>query len=280
MTPFFADAGLVRRIEDAEARVVLAGGHAAQRRRGDAIVTPLSGGVAVFTGDSSPFDKVAGLGFEPLDLTALALHESAVHAHGGAVQIELSSRGDPSVAKAFSQRGYALTAFEDVLGLSLAAAPSGRESIDTSSASAIDVRAALPIEIDAWIDTLVAGFADADDQGAPSHESFPRDAIVRAMHDQLAAPGVAAYLARCDGAIVGGASLRVNGTIAQLSGAATLRPHRRRGVQTALTRVRLAEAAHAGAEIATVTTLPGSKSQENAVRGGFSLLYTRAVLIK
>lgn len=55
---------------------------------------------------------------------------------------------------------------------------------------------------------------------------------------------------------------------------------RRQGVQTALTRVRLAEAARSGAELATVTTLPGSKSQENSTRQGFAILYTRAVLIK
>ena len=40
------------------------------------------------------------------------------------------------------------------------------------------------------------------------------------------------------------------------------------------------DAAAAGADIAVVTTQPGSKSQQNAQRQGFSLLYTRAMLIK
>jgi len=43
---------------------------------------------------------------------------------------------------------------------------------------------------------------------------------------------------------------------------------------------RLADAAAAGCDIAVVTTLPGSKSQENVQRRGFDLLYTRAILMK
>ena len=68
--------------------------------------------------------------------------------------------------------------------------------------------------------------------------------------------------------------------LAQLTGAATVRAYRRRGVQTALLSTRLADAAAAGCDIAVVTTQPGSKSQQNVQRRGFYLLYTRAVLGK
>jgi hypothetical protein len=43
---------------------------------------------------------------------------------------------------------------------------------------------------------------------------------------------------------------------------------------------RLADAAGAGSDLAVVTTQPGSKSQENVQKKGFSLLYARAILIK
>ena len=56
--------------------------------------------------------------------------------------------------------------------------------------------------------------------------------------------------------------------------------HRRRGVQTALLSARLADAAAAGCDIAVITTQPGSKSQQNAQRRGFDLLYTRAILVR
>jgi hypothetical protein len=38
---------------------------------------------------------------------------------------------------------------------------------------------------------------------------------------------------------------------------------------------RLADAATAGCDVAVITTQPGSKSPENAQRGGFDLLYAR-----
>ena len=68
--------------------------------------------------------------------------------------------------------------------------------------------------------------------------------------------------------------------VAQLRGAATRPPFRRRGLQTAMLHLRLREAAKAGCDVAILTTEPGSKSQENGQRAGFALLYSRAVLIK
>jgi GNAT superfamily N-acetyltransferase len=65
-----------------------------------------------------------------------------------------------------------------------------------------------------------------------------------------------------------------------MAGAATVPAHRRRGIQSALLSTRLADAKAAGCEVAVITTQPGSKSQQNAQRQGFDLLYTRAVLVK
>lgn len=42
----------------------------------------------------------------------------------------------------------------------------------------------------------------------------------------------------------------------------------------------LADAARTGCDVATMTTAPGSKSQHNARRQGFELLYTRAILVR
>jgi hypothetical protein len=51
-------------------------------------------------------------------------------------------------------------------------------------------------------------------------------------------------------------------------------------VHTALLSARLADAAAAGCDVAVIITQPGSKSQQNAQRHGFDLLYARAVLVK
>ncbi|MGZ6124464.1 MAG: GNAT family N-acetyltransferase [Myxococcales bacterium] len=114
----------------------------------------------------------------------------------------------------------------------------------------------------------------------PSHESFAREAIRAVLRDMIAVPGFLAYLARRGDTVAGGASLRVHEGIAQLAGAATLPAHRRRGVQTALPRRRLLFAAQAGCDLAVVTTQPGSVSQANVRREGFSLLNSRAILLK
>ncbi|MBO3749811.1 hypothetical protein J5X84_27335 [Streptosporangiaceae bacterium NEAU-GS5] len=50
-------------------------------------------------------------------------------------------------------------------------------------------------------------------------------------------------------------------------------------MHTALLSARLADAA-GDCDMAVVTATPGSKSQQNAQRQGFHLLYTRAVLVK
>jgi len=74
--------------------------------------------------------------------------------------------------------------------------------------------------------------------------------------------------------------MRIDGSLAQLTGAATLPAFRRRCLQTALTLHRLAEARAAGCDLAVGTPAPGSKSQENAQRRGFDVLYSRAILVK
>ena len=73
---------------------------------------------------------------------------------------------------------------------------------------------------------------------------------------------------------------RLNEEINAFNVAATVPAHRRRGVQTALLSARLADAAAGGCDVAVIITQPGSKSQQNAQRQGFDLLYTRAVLVK
>ena len=100
------------------------------------------------------------------------------------------------------------------------------------------------------------------------------------MNDSMRTAGMERYVARRDGVVAGGASLRLGDGVALLCGAATLPEHRRRGVQRALLHERLRAAATRGCDIAVVTTQPASKSQANVERIGFALLYVRAVLVK
>jgi ribosomal protein S18 acetylase RimI-like enzyme len=192
------------------------------------------------------------------------------------VQAEVSSLGDPDVVRTLTKRGYELIGFENVLGLGITP-----ERVRELSQRPVDVEVTLASDQEAgpWLDAVIEGFLHPDTfDGPPSHDSFARDVLERVLGDTIAAAGFERFLARRDGLVAGGASFRIEDGVAQLSGAATLPAHRRRGVQSALLRHRLLEAARRGCDIAVVTTQPGSKSQENVQKAGFSLLYCRAVL--
>ena len=275
----YATASLAARIERAECAMLrdLAGGASRRLPPEARIAIDVGGGVALFLGHGSPANKLAGLGFDaPPASAALDAVEAAFAAHGAPLQAELSSLGDPAVGRLLTDRGYRLIGFENVLGLDLT-----RAAIEAHRDPAIEMARVTAAETDAWMDAVADGFAHPDTfDGPPSHESFDREAIARIFADALATPSFERYLARRNGAVAGGASLRRDTGIAQLAGAATVPAHRRHGVQTALLRHRLRESAHRGCDVAVVTTQPGSKSTENVQRFGFAILYVRAVLVK
>jgi GNAT superfamily N-acetyltransferase len=276
-SPLFGGTAVAERIERVEAQLVVRGSEAARRRRADTVgfVIPIAGGVASFAEEGSPLNKVAGLGFGGVpSAAALDEIERAFTACGAPVQIELAHLADPAIGALLTERGYRLASFENVLGLVL----TGEHERVTPPG--VEVRPSGDGEFEPWLDVVADGFTHPDTQGVPWHEEFPREIIDRAMRDLAAAAGVMRYLALRDGVIAGGASYRIAEGVAQLTGAATAPAHRSRGVQTALLSARLADAAAAGCDLAVITTQPGSKSQQNAQRRGFDLLYTRAVLVK
>ncbi|WP_372664925.1 GNAT family N-acetyltransferase [Amycolatopsis kentuckyensis] len=263
----FCGTALAARIERAEARLTAACSDAARARRGDAtgFARPLSGGIASFAEADSPFNKIIGLGFDGLP-DALDEVEAAFAELGAPVQVELSQLADPAVGAVLTRRGYHLESFENVLGRRLAGPGPGG-----------DARLTRDDELESWLAMVADATAVADTEGVPSHEDFPRETLMHALRDMA---GVRRYVAEREGEFAGGASFRVTDGIAQFTGAATVPRFRRRGVQTALLRARLAAAAEAGCDVAVVTTQPGSKSQQNVQRQGFDLLYARAILVK
>ncbi|MET4426953.1 GNAT superfamily N-acetyltransferase [Mycolicibacterium sp. 624] len=272
--PLFCGTALARRIESAEAQLIVAATEGVRSRGAAGLVMPVAGGFACFADNGSPMNKVVGLGFDGVPAgAAMDEVERTLFGHGVSVQVELSSLADPSVAALLSGRGYQLAGFKNVLGRSL------QPGLEPAASSAIEARMSTDDELDAWVEVVVEGFAHPDGAGVPSHEDFPRDIVARVERD-LEAAGLTAYVAFCDGVIAGGGGLCVTNGVAQLAATATAPAFRRRGVQSALMTVRLRDAAKAGCDIAVVTTDPGSTSQKNVQSKGFHLLYTRAVLAK
>lgn len=275
--PLFCSVEMAARIEGTEQRMIAEAATAAGRRDPGlgAFVRPLAGGAAVFAGPLSPLTKIVGLGFDggPIE-AALAEIEAALAVHRVSPRIELASLADPALAAFLTRRGYVFTGVENVLGRRLA----GFEA--PPPAAGVAIEASGEEGLDAWLDLAITGFAHPDAEGAGVDESFPREILDAVMRDLAAASGFTRLVARRDGAPAGAASLRIDGGVALLCGAATLPAHRRRGVQSALVGERLARARLAGCELAVVTVQPGSRSQQNAQRQGFQLLYTRAVLVR
>src|SRR5438045_4452001 len=92
--PLFCGSDLAARVERAEARLIAEATEAARRRRADGLgfVIPVAGGVATFAEEGSPYNKVAGLGFDGLpDADVLDEVESAFSCRGAAVQAEVAS---------------------------------------------------------------------------------------------------------------------------------------------------------------------------------------------
>ena len=274
----FVSTELAARIERAEVRLSASMGHGviASHTRKDAFVDDLGDGVAVYIAPASPMNKMIGVGFGPaIPDEQLARVEQKFRDRGVPLQAEVSTLADPAFAGRLSARGYVLQGFENVLGRPI-------ESSDTGPSRAGEIEVGPMPENDGerWLDVAVTGFLHPDTQGVPGEPLPPRDVLEPALRDFLGVPGFRRYYAWVGGSIAGIATMRIDDGLAQLCGAATCVEYRRRGVQTALLQQRLADARHAGCDLALLTTQPGSKSQQNGHRQGFALLYSRAILVK
>ena len=273
----FCDPPMAARIDRAEARMCAEFANLVGSRSPGARVTtmPLAGGLAVYAGPGAPMNKVIGLGLgDALDASALAEVEAEWESRREAVRVELSTLDNGAAARMLTARGYRLLGFENVLGRRLAAS----DAVDPGT-DGPEIVTAADADLERWIEITLDAFAQPDAGPLPTEE-HPRDELAAVFRDISRMSGVARYLAMVAGEAAAAASVRFDGSLAQLTGAATLAPFRRRGLQTALTARRLADAQRAGCDLAVVTTSPGSKSQENAQRHGFELLYARAILVR
>ena len=276
----FATTMLASRIDRAECQITVHFGTLARRRNPDVLLQPMGGATAVYAGPGEPFSKLVGLGFEgPLDEAALDTLECEYDRRGAELRVELSTLADNGVARLLTSRGYVLAGHENVLGLQLT--PDVVARLDEERSSDIDVARVAPEAIFDWIRVVTEAFSHADvfDGPAPT-EAVDTSTMERVFADVAEVPGMSLYLARRSGDVAGGGAVRLLDGLAQLCGAATLPAHRRKGVQSTLLRTRLVDAARLGCDLAVVTTEPGSKSQENAQKAGFALLYSRAILIR
>lgn len=270
----FCPPDLAARIERAEGRLCAAIAEIALTGPNAPFVkaVQIAGGLAVFTSAGAPTSKWMGGGFDAtLDLTGLEEVEAHFAARGARLPAWVSTLADPALAPALCDRGYVPDGFEHVLGHPVLPLPPEAPLRVTRLAAA---------DSDLLAEVMAAALAHPDAQGAAMERVPPMGELRRWAANMTRLDGFRAYAGWVGDDPAGVATLRLDDDIAQFIGAGTMPQFRRRGVQTALLRARLVEAAAAGCTVAVVVTPPGSKSQQNAQRQGFSLLYARQRLDK
>jgi GNAT superfamily N-acetyltransferase len=264
MTTLLLNLELARRIELAEAHAAANCAKALMQLRADAgaAVEAVAGGLAMYCGAESPVTQAIGLGLDgPVSAEEFDRLEEFYRSRKEPVRVETCPLADASLIRHFGERGYRVTEFTNVMalpldGLSFSDAPSAELTIDRIGSEQMDL----------WTLTVSQGFA----------ENFPvTQGILEVMKMFAAGSSVECYLARIDGAVAGGATLALRGGVAGLFGASTLPAFRGRGVQSALLRWRLNRAVEQKCDLAVCLAQPGSVSQRNVMRQGFSALYTR-----
>ena len=224
-------------------------------------VMPLAGGHLVLLGPGMYVNRglALGLGMETTadDLAAL---EASSGAAGVRAEVEVSPLAHPSLLERTASRGYRPAAFRStLLGVPGTEQPS---LADVVTVQEISDHSGLT----EWQAVAAAGFGyTSDDQRRVS------DLYASAIH---LLEQTRLYLARMGGRPVAVASLTIRDDVAILGGMTTVPFARGRGIQAELIRLRLGAAAEAGCAVAISTAAPGSASERNLLRRGFSVAYT------
>jgi GNAT superfamily N-acetyltransferase len=267
-----AGAALARRVERAEIEFCAD----AARWSAEAASLAAGGGWAVYCGPGSPLNKVLGLGVgaavDDADIDAIA---AFYQERGEPARVELCPLTAPDLPARLAARGFELVEFENELARVLPMSPDEMAAVEPSP-QAVRVARATPDQDPAWVEAVAEGFAAAeDDHRRPSRDEIARVALVMQPFTQ---PSIARYLVRVGREIAGAGASYLQGGVLGIFGTSTRPRFRRRGVQRALVRHAIAEAG-GHADLAIATTAPGSTSQRTFERLGFSVVYTRAILV-
>lgn len=234
----------------------------------------LAGGAACYDAPGSWANAALGMGLEgevsgeSLD-ALIAFYED----RGAEARVEICPFVDPSLLRGLAERSFSLRAFENVLARPLLPGENLRASHPLGWPEGLEV-----VRVDPRDEATVRLAVEIASSGFLP-EGIPVDEAELALGVRIAShPRVGTFLALWDGEPAGAGSVEVGGDVAALFGATVLAPFRRQGVQAALILARLALARDAGATLAVIHSHPGIPTERNALRLGFSVAYSKAVL--
>lgn len=260
---------LARRLEDAE----LWGGKrfAAAIQKLDpstkAESFQMAGGNAMYMGGGHPLTQAIGVGLgRPVTPSEFDEMEDFFFSRGVAAQIVICPFTDKSLIELMGARGYSLHHFENVLYRHLLPDEKFKMQID---GFLLERNKPEYFESAAWVQAQCFFREEAADYLPLAWASF----LVEDSLSYIAWAGPELV------AVTGGTLLR-DLKLASLFVTSTLAPYRRRGIQTAMMQARLADAVAAGCDLAFVGAMPGSTTQRNAERLGFTVAYSKTVMLR
>lgn len=235
-----------------------------------AAMLPIGDGMAAFAREDWPVNVAAGVGLGNNAFQTDQLDElEAFYAQFGVEpRIIVCPFTDRDLLQQLGRRGYYIAQFMNVHLRAFSP-----EDAAAQPASDIEVTVASEAEAETWALVNVRSGRGEDD--------IPEDDKWLALaRTAIARPCVTGFIAWIDGKPAGSAALCMRDGVATFFSTSTHPRYRRRGVQAALIRARLAHAFAAGSDLGIVTTSPGSDSQRNVQRYGFDVSYTRVTMTK
>jgi len=203
---------------------------------------------AVFAGVDEELD--------PVDLELLVARSDAL---GVEPAIEVTPTTRRGSIRRIQDRGWVHHRAFDISCLTRSVTVTAVEAPDDLMVRPVETAADLGL----WQETSARGWGHEDAAARRASDAFA------AAANALDGEHMIIAFDRSDGRPVGCASMTVRDDVAMLGGMSTVPAERRRGVQAALLRHRLAEAGRLGCELAVTTAAQGSPSARNLERHGF-----------
>lgn len=239
---------------------------------------PFAGGTIARGKPGTWCNFACGVGLDgPMTDTELALAETYFTEKGLEPRMELSPYAHPEFVAQLESRGWTVRGFETVLFREIAPREQFAALHDAPAGLQIVI---VPKDDDAMVRTFawtsVSGFLPDGREPTSDELALAARCVKHAR--------TWGFLAMIDGQPASAGACEVmttpEGTIAALFGLSTLPAFRRRGIQQALIAARLAFARDRGATVATIGGIPGAGTERNVRRMGFSVAYTKAIMVK
>jgi GNAT superfamily N-acetyltransferase len=223
-------------------------------------------GQAFFTGHS-PFSFAVGFGLSRgLAATELNTVEAFYAERGVPCKIDVTPATDVSVETLLHARNYRVADLTSVLSVAT-------EDFDLGGAAPeVQLRWASPDDCETWVDTVARNFYVTE----PGEER--RGNMACMFHAANALNVIASVEGKLAG--VAGCMIPYDGGMAVVYGSCTVPEFRRLGVHREMLRLRVDTARAAGCDSVLATALPGSDSERNLERCGFTPWYVKTTWAK